>query len=91
MIKKILLQLSNFMMLIIVLYVRNTFFVHTEMNFAHLAFSRIAIVVCLLSLFLFIASVISKIKVIDEIVPYDSFLIFIAFIGSLVTAIPFFL
>lgn len=89
MIVKVLVQVTNWLMAMIIFYVNDTFFVHSEMSNAHVAFSSLVILGCLLSSLLFVAFAFSKIKLYEKVFPYDSAPIFIALIGALVTAIPF--
>lgn len=91
MIAKILMQITNCLMAVIVIYVNSTFFIHYEMNNAYIIFSSLVFVGCFLSFSLFIAYIFFNVKFFEGISPYDSALISVALIGSLVTAVPFLL
>ncbi len=91
MIAKILMQITNCMMAVIVAYVNDTFFVHFEKNNAYILFSNFVFLGCFLSFTLFIYSVWFKANFFEKVSPYDSFMIFVALIGCLVTAVPFLL
>ncbi len=91
MIKKILIQITNCMMAMIVAYVNGTFFVHFEKNNTYILFSNFVFFGCFLSFALFIYCICFKANFFEKVSPYDSFMIFIALIGCLVTAVPFLL
>lgn len=91
MIKKILIQITNAIMALILYYINGTFFTHVEMNNAHILFSNLVYIDCGLSLVLFVALLVFNVKFYDKVFPYDSVPIFMALVGAWVTTVPFLL